>query len=123
MDWQRWIKGVSQEHLFFVLRSLMVAHLSEHRDSWEIKARAGSWSLDTTIDRDGIDIDSLDLIAIASRVNQMFHLHEAGTEDYLLARRRFADLGSDYSGCLGARREQNTVLQFRLHPYSHLFFS
>ncbi len=91
MDWQRWIKGVSQEHLFFVLRSLIVAHLSEHSDSWEIKAQAGSWSLDTTIDRNGIGIDSLDLVAIASRVNQMFHLHEAGTEDYLLARRRFAD--------------------------------
>lgn len=35
--------------------------------------------------------DSLELLNLAGRVNQMFHLHEAGVEDYLLKRRTVGD--------------------------------
>jgi 4-coumarate--CoA ligase (photoactive yellow protein activation family) len=39
----------------------------------------------------GLGADSLDLLALAGALNQMFHLHQSGTADLLLARRRFGD--------------------------------
>jgi 4-coumarate--CoA ligase (photoactive yellow protein activation family) len=45
----------------------------------------------TPITGGGFGADSLELLALAGRLNQFFHLHETGIEDYLLRRRTLGD--------------------------------
>jgi len=42
------------------------------------------WTVRTKITKDGFEVDSLELIAMATCVNQMFHLYETGIEEHLL---------------------------------------
>ncbi len=49
------------------------------------------WGPETKIDEDGIGVDSLGRLDLAARVNEFFHLHESGVEDYLLVRRTLGD--------------------------------
>lgn len=39
----------------------------------------------------GLSLDSMELLTAAGVVNEFFHLHESGVEDYLLRRRRLGD--------------------------------
>lgn len=87
------LKKADASHLFPVLRSLAVEQLSRSREAWDVKSQAQKWSPQDSLDDAGIGVDSLDLLALAQRVNEMFLIHEVGIEDYLLARRRFMDWG------------------------------
>ena len=40
---------------------------------------------------DGVALDSLEMLTAAGVVNEFFHLHESGVEDYLLRRRRVGE--------------------------------
>ncbi|MFW5683927.1 MAG: AMP-binding protein, partial [Spirochaetota bacterium] len=80
-------------HLVPLVRSLVVSHLGSRREIWSVKQEARAWDADTTLDERGVGLDSFDLLTLAGRVNTMFHLHEAGIEEYLLARRRPLDWG------------------------------
>jgi len=58
----------------------------------QISASAvASWTDNTTIDEDGVGVDSLMRLDCALHVNEFFHLHEVGSEDYLLVRRKLGD--------------------------------
>lgn len=48
------------------------------------------WPLDTRIDKD-LGADSLELLMLATALNEALHMHESGMEDTLLARRSFKD--------------------------------
>jgi long-chain acyl-CoA synthetase len=48
---------------------------------------ANSWADDLVLDGDGLGADSLELLSLASALNETLHLHRAGAEDYLLVRR------------------------------------
>jgi len=54
---------------------------------------AGPWPDDLQITgaENGLGADSLELMWLAGAVNEMFHVHEVGIEDYFLVRRRFGD--------------------------------
>lgn len=52
-----------------------------------------SWGPETTIDEDGIGVDSLTRLDLVARLNEFFHLHESGVEDYLLVRRTLGEWG------------------------------
>ncbi len=49
----------------------------------------GPWPDDLSMDVDGLGSDSLERLTLAAAVNATFHIHETGTEEFLLARRRF----------------------------------
>jgi long-chain acyl-CoA synthetase len=49
------------------------------------------WSSELRLDEDGLGLDSLERISVASALNEALHLHESGVEDLLLVRRRFGD--------------------------------
>ena len=47
--------------------------------------RPAGWSEETRADGDGLDLDSLERLNVAAALNEFFHLHEYGAEDWLLA--------------------------------------
>lgn len=47
------------------------------------------WPSELAIDEQGLGLDSLERLSIASALSEALHLHESGIEDLLLARRRF----------------------------------
>ncbi|WP_338416498.1 4-coumarate--CoA ligase [uncultured Sphaerotilus sp.] len=49
------------------------------------------WSSGMLLDEEGLGLDSLERMAVASALNEALHLHESGVEDLLLVRRRFGD--------------------------------
>lgn len=51
----------------------------------------GGWPEDFALDGDGLGADSLELLGLSTRLAQMLHLHVAGVEDHLLARRTLGD--------------------------------
>lgn len=50
-----------------------------------------SWNDDTDLGADGLGFDSLALLEVVTRLNQMFSLHRTGVEDYLFIRNRLGD--------------------------------
>jgi 4-coumarate--CoA ligase (photoactive yellow protein activation family) len=54
-------------------------------------ATIATWTDRTAIDEEGVGVDSLMRLECALRVNEFFHLHEVGSEDYLLVRRTIGD--------------------------------
>jgi 4-coumarate--CoA ligase len=54
-------------------------------------ASVAAWTDSTAIDEEGVGVDSLLRLECALRVNEFFHLHEVGSEDYLLVRRTIGD--------------------------------
>lgn len=49
------------------------------------------WSLDLAIGEDGLGLDSIERLAVASVLSEMLQLHESGLEDLLLTRRYFGE--------------------------------
>lgn len=49
------------------------------------------WPADLPLDEQGIGLDSLERLSIASALTEALHLHESGIEDLLLAQRSFGD--------------------------------
>ncbi|TAL54490.1 MAG: 4-coumarate--CoA ligase [Pandoraea sp.] len=49
------------------------------------------WATDLRVDEGGLELDSLERLAIAGALAQALHLHESGIEDLLLARRHFGE--------------------------------
>ncbi len=76
---------LSRAGLARVLRSLLLAELAAARGRSGRASAAGphagaSWSATLPIGAEGLECDSLETLWLASAVNEMFHLHEAGTE-------------------------------------------
>lgn len=51
---------------------------------------SSSWARETDLSED-LDVDSLELMGLASALAQALHMHESGIEDYLLMRRTLGD--------------------------------
>ncbi|MBC7942265.1 MAG: 4-coumarate--CoA ligase [Chitinophagaceae bacterium] len=49
------------------------------------------WPLDLALNEEGLGLDSLERLAVASALNEALHLHESGIEDLLLARHQFGE--------------------------------
>jgi long-chain acyl-CoA synthetase len=52
---------------------------------------APPWAPELALDEQGLGLDSLERLAVASALNEALHLHESGVEDLLLARRHFGE--------------------------------
>ena len=49
------------------------------------------WADDLSVGEDGLGLDSLERLEVASALSEALHLHESGVEDLLLARRTYGD--------------------------------
>ncbi len=49
------------------------------------------WAAELRLDEQGLGLDSLERLSVASALNEALHLHESGLEDLLLARQTFGD--------------------------------
>ncbi len=49
------------------------------------------WDADMPVGEDGLGLDSLERMEVASALSEALHLHESGVEDLLLARRTFGE--------------------------------
>jgi long-chain acyl-CoA synthetase len=63
--------------------------LSRGRSAADLKVQR--WSGETRLDEDGLDLDSIERLNASAALNQFFHLHEYGAEDYLLAMKSVAE--------------------------------
>lgn len=71
---------------------------------------AQPWPQELSLDEDGLGLDSLERLSVASSLNEALHLHESGIEDLLLARRCFGEwLEIAHTGL----RQFDTRLSFR----------
>jgi long-chain acyl-CoA synthetase len=70
-----------------VIASLAADEIGSIRNRPLSPAESLAWTADTPVGEEGpgaLGLDSLGRIDVATRVNQFFHLHESGIEDYLL---------------------------------------
>lgn len=70
-----------------VLTHLIAGELSRLRHTHALAGPLALITGATTLDEQGLGVDSLELLALAGAVNEMFHLHETSVEEYLLHRR------------------------------------
>lgn len=82
---------LARDALFRLLVSLIAEHLGRARKRAVDPAEWTRWDLKTTIDEDGIGVDSLGRLDLIARVNEFFHMYEVGSEDYLVVRRTLGD--------------------------------
>ncbi|MBC7700722.1 4-coumarate--CoA ligase [Aquabacterium sp.] len=67
----------------------LVAHELSHLRPGGVQLPERPWPSELAIDEQGLGLDSLERLSIASALSEALHLHESGIEDLLLARRRF----------------------------------
>ncbi|MGL4637367.1 MAG: 4-coumarate--CoA ligase [Beijerinckiaceae bacterium] len=79
---------LSEHHRHRLLVSLIAEELGKLQERTVNPAESLGWTSDMQLGEEASDnslgLDSLGRIDIASRINQFFHLHESGIEDYLL---------------------------------------
>lgn len=68
-----------------IVLDLLADELSRSRGRSAVALGRSGWGAATRVDAQGLDLDSLERMDAASALNEFFHLHEYGAEDYLLA--------------------------------------
>lgn len=74
-----------------VLKDVIRAELKARSGVQFTDAQAAAWTESTRLGGPELEIDSLELVSIAGRVNELFHLHETGVETTLLSRPTLGD--------------------------------
>ncbi len=72
-----------------VLEDKLRADIAAARGAHAASLPQGPWPDTMPIGQAGLGADSLELLTLAGAVNEMFHIHDTGIEDALLARRSF----------------------------------
>lgn len=79
---------MKEPQIFRLLVALISDEIGRIRKSSVTLDEWSRWTKDTRLEEgEGVGIDSLALLDVVARVNQFFHLHEVGSEDYLFVRR------------------------------------
>lgn len=73
------------------MRDILADELVRSRGRTAAELGVPLWSADTRVDAEGLDLDSLERLDAAAALSEFFHLHEAGTEDGLLATRTLGE--------------------------------
>jgi len=98
-----------------VVRDLLAGEFARLRPGATPPSGYTPWPETLPLGPDGVGADSLDLLQLASALNEALHLHRSGIEDYLLVRRTVGDwldvceaaLGR-FDGTLGFRTSGST---------------
>lgn len=97
-----------QGDILRVLISLTAEELAAARGRPVPAGEWVQWSEATAIDEEGVGVDSLDRLSLVGRVNEFFHLHEVGSEDYLVIRRTLGEWVEVVAQTLALRSERLT---------------
>lgn len=95
----------SRRSITRIVGDLVAAELTASRGR-DPREDGGRWSETTRFDDNGLDLDSLERLDASAALSEYFHLHEHGTEDYLLARRtlgEWCDIVEEALAATGAR--------------------
>jgi hypothetical protein len=80
---------LSRRHISRILEDRLRASIAGARAGDAAFLPPAPWSDDLPIGPGGLSADSLELLTLAGAVNGMFHIHDIGIVDGLLARRHF----------------------------------
>lgn len=69
----------------------LVADELTHLRPGSAQSVAPPWAPELALDEEGLGLDSLERLAVASALNEALHLHESGIEDLLLTHRKFGE--------------------------------
>lgn len=89
MTIQRWWRN--RESLRRVVCDLLAGEFARLRPGGSPPAHPHRWPETLPLGPDGVGADSLDLLQLASALNEALHLHRSGIEDYLLVHRTVGD--------------------------------
>ena len=101
--------ALSRDDVLEILIGIVGAELGRLRHSLFDSSTSDIWNAATSLTDGGVALDSIELIQVSSAVDEFFHLHETGLEEYLLRHR-----------ALG--RWCDIVLQAFLHGLRHFTF-
>ena len=100
----------SRNSIACIVLDLLREEVAASRRGAAAAMRPAAWTEATRVDADGLDLDSLERLNVAAALNEFFHLHEYGAEDYLLA----ATLVGEWCDVVEqSLRETGTHLTFR----------
>jgi 4-coumarate--CoA ligase len=75
---------LNDKDVFRIVCDIIASVLKKIRGNINDLPPVSEWTHLSKITKDGFDVDSIELIALATYVNQMFHLYETGVEEFLL---------------------------------------
>jgi 4-coumarate--CoA ligase len=75
---------LNEKDVFRIVCDIIASVLKNIRGSINDIPSLSDWTYHTKLTKGGFEIDSVELIALATYVNQMFHLYETGIEEFLL---------------------------------------
>lgn len=101
---------LSRESIFRLVCDILADEISQGRNCQLATLRPDTWQESTRVDDGGLGLDSLELLGCAAALNEFFHLHEYGAEDYLL---QFPELGRWIDIICQSRDTCGTHLTFR----------
>lgn len=101
---------LSRRSIVRIVVDLLAEELATSRGQSAVALGAGGWNEATRLDAAGLDLDSLERLNASAALNEFFHLHEYGAEDYLL---RLNLLGEWYDLVAQSLAATGTHLTFR----------
>ena len=75
---------LNEKDIFRIVCDIIASVLIKIRGNINDIPAISEWNDHTKLTKGGFEIDSVELIALATHVNQMFHLYETGVEEFLL---------------------------------------
>jgi 4-coumarate--CoA ligase len=75
---------LNEKEVFRIVCDIIASELKKIRGNINDIPPVSEWKDTTKITKDGFEVDSVELIALATNVNQMFHLYKTGIEEFLL---------------------------------------
>lgn len=76
---------LSRDAIVRIAMDILSAELTRSRQRPAAALGRATWTEATRVDESGLDLDSLERLDVSAALNEFFHLHEYGAEDYLLA--------------------------------------
>ncbi|MEM8656506.1 MAG: AMP-binding protein [Pseudomonadota bacterium] len=85
------VPAISPERIERLLAAILAEELVRLRNAPVPAHVHNGWDRSTDLGPDGLGLDSLALLEVVARVNQMFGLHTTGVEDYMFVRPTLGD--------------------------------
>ncbi|ETR71149.1 MAG: 4-coumarate--CoA ligase [Candidatus Magnetoglobus multicellularis str. Araruama] len=82
---------LNKNDIFRVICDIIASRLKQKRGNIDDLPLLSEWTFSTNISKKDLAVDSLELMDLATGINQMFHLYETGVEEYLLRKTQIGD--------------------------------
>lgn len=99
---------LNEKDVFRIVCDIVASVLKKIRGNINDIPPVLEWTYHTQIAKDGFEADSVELIALATWVNQMFHLYETGVEEFLLRKTQLGQWTEIIMKSLGKKHDAIT---------------